>query len=587
MNSKLMQASLGVVKADLAIINGKMVNVYTKEIYEGGVAVIDDKICATGDVSHCIDESTKIIDAKGLYLTPGFIDGHIHPESSSLNIRNFAEIVMLHGTTMIMTDLHEIGCVAGVEAIEAMLDEAADLPLEIKFMSPSHIPFSPGLETCGGHLDNSMVKELLKREDAVGLSEIVGPYVLMGSEDLLKSMDHTLNAGKSLQGHLPEIKGPAMQACVAAGISTDHESLSTEDAVERARNGLHVMMREGSAARNLADCLKAVTEHGQDPSMFSIITDDLHTIDAVDKGHLDASVRTAMENGIDFATAIQMVSLNAARAFNLDRSYGSLSVGRRADINITTAPEDFKVVSVIAGGKLIVENNQLIERFAPVTHKDILLNTVTLKKPVTAADFTIKTDNTAATTAHVLAMKTLPFIPITLPEEADLKVENGVIQADVEQDIIYIAQVERYGKNGNIGNAFMAGFGLKQGAIACSIGHDNHNIVVLGTSHPDMAVAVNRLAEIGGGQLVVNEGKVISEIEFPIGGLLSDLDAWTLADQKKEMLVHTKKMGCFIPIPFMFLSFICLAAIPSFAVTDHGFIDVMKQEVINPVLSTN
>lgn len=587
MDSKLMQAALGAVKADLAIVNGKLVNVYTKEIYEAGVAVIDNKICATGDISHCIGDATKVIDAKGFFLTPGFIDGHIHPESSNLNVRNFAEIVLQHGTTAIMTDFHEIGCVGGVEAIEAVLEEATDLPLEIKFISPSHIPFSPGLETSGGHLDNTMVKELLKREDVVGLSEVVGPYVLMGSEDLLKSMDHTLNAGKTLQGHLPEIKGPAMQACVAAGISTDHESLGTEDAVERARNGLHVMMREGSAARNLADCLKAITEHGQDPSMFSIVTDDLHTIDAVDKGHLDASVRTAMENGIDFATAIQMVSLNAARAFNLDRSHGSLSVGRRADINLTTAPDDFRVVSVIAGGKLVVENGKLIEKFAPVKHKDILLNTVTLKNPITAEGLMIKTENEAASTAHVLAMKTLPFIPITTPEEATLKVEGGVIQADTEQDIIHIAQVERYGINGNIGRAFMGGFGLNRGAIACSIGHDNHNIIVLGTNHQDMAIAVNRLADIGGGQLVVDDGKVVDEIEFPIAGLLSDLDAVTLAEKKKQMLIHTRNMGCIIPIPFMFLSFICLAAIPAFAVTDHGFIDVMKQEVINPVLSVS
>ncbi|QGP92626.1 Adenine deaminase [Neomoorella glycerini] len=584
MNTRLMAVALGQEKADLALINGQIVNVYTREIYPGGVAVCGDKIAATGAIDHCIGPETRVIDAGGRYLLPGFIDGHIHPESTNLSIRQFAEVVLTHGTTCIMADMHEVGVVGGMEAIEAVLAEAAGTPLKIYFIVPSHIPFAPGLETSGGHMDSEVIARALQSPDAVGLSEIVAPYLLQQFPDLLHSMDLTLAAGKSLQGHLPETKGPALQACLAAGVMTDHESLSTEDALERVRTGCHLMMREGSVAHNLADCLKVITEHHVDPTMCSIITDDLHTIDAVEKGHLDASLRVALASGIDFPTAVQMVTLNAARAFNLDREIGSLAPGRRADINITTGPEDFEVQTVIAGGKLVVEKGKLLTRFPVAEHNPILLNTVKLPRPLTATDLAIKVNGTARI-ARVKVMRTLDWIPITVGQEATLPVAGGIIQAAPDQDVIYIAQVERHGKGGRIGKAFMAGFNLKSGALASTIAHDNHNIIVLGVNHADMALAVNRLAEIGGGQIVVNNGQVLYEVPFPVLGLLSDLDAWALAEEKRRLNASAQKLGCTISMPFMFLSFISLAAIPEYAITDHGFIDVLQQKVIDPVLS--
>lgn len=583
MDKRLVSVSMGLNKADMVVVNGKIVNVYSKEIYEGGVAVVNGKIAAVGDVDYCIGENTKIIDAKGKYLLPGFIDGHIHPESTNLNIRGFAEIVLNHGTTVVMSDMHEVGVVGGLEAIEAVLDEAQATDLKIYFVVPSHVPFAPGLETSGGAFDSEIIKKALERPDAVGLSEIVAPYLLMGHGELIKAMEIAEGMGKSLQGHLPDMKGPAMNACLAAGVSTDHESLGTEDAIERIRGGCHLMMREGSAARNLTECLKAVTEHKMDTAMCSIVTDDLHTVDAVDRGHLDDALRTAMKNGIDFITAVQMVTVNAARAFNLDREIGALAPGRRADINIADGPEDFKVLSVIAGGNLIVEDGKLVKRYEKAEHKPCLLNTVKLTKKVTPEDLMIKVDKDARE-AKVKVMRTLDWIPITFGQDAVLPVKNGVVQCDLEQDILYIAQVERYGKNGNIGKAFMGGFNLKSGAIASSVGHDNHNIIVMGTNFEDMALAVNRIAEIQGGQVLVNKGEVIYEVAYPIVGLLSDLDAWELAAEKKILNSKVHELGCTISIPFMFLSFICLAAIPEYAVTDHGFIDVMQQKVIDPVL---
>ena len=583
MNEKLMQTAAGKIPADLVVKNGKLVNVFSGEIYDGGVAVCGDTIAAVGDVDYTIGEGTKVIDAGGKYLTPGFIDGHIHPESSNLTIRSFAEGVLKHGTTVIMTDIHEVGVVGGLEAIEAVLEEAEATDLKLYFVVPSHVPFSPHLETAGGTFNPEIIRKALKRPDAVGLSECVGNYILAGFPALMESIDDTLACGKSIQGHLPDLKGPALAAAIAAGVSTDHESLSGEEGVERLRNGCYLMAREGSSAHNLADVIKPILENHLDTSGVSIVTDDLHPIDLADKGHLDESVRVALKCGADFMTAIQMVTINAARAFRLEQEIGSLTPGRRADINITTGPEDFQVETVIAGGRPVADKGKMLMHYPRADHKPVLLHTVHLAKPAEAADFDIRVDADAVR-ATVKVMDTLPWIPITTGREVVLPVVNGVVQNDTAQDVLYISQVERHGKNGNVGNAFMGGFHFAKGAIAYSMGHDNHNICVLGADKEDMAAAVNRVAELGGGQVLVLDGRIEAEIPLPVAGFLTDLSLEELAEQKKAFNAKLKALGSPIPFPEMFLSFICLAAIPMFAVTDHGFIDVLKQEITDPVL---
>ena len=584
MDKKLLAAAGGQAPADIVVKNGKLVNVYTKEIYEGGVAISGDKIAAVGDVEYAIGEGTKVIDAGGNYITPGFIDGHIHPESSSLSIRSFAELVLKHGTTAVMTDLHEIGVVAGLEGIEAVLEEAEVTDLKLYFVVPSHVPFAPNLETSGGHFNPEIIKKALERKDAVGISEVVGPYILNGFPELMESMDHVNHMpGKTCQGHLPDMEGAALNTCLAAGVTTDHESLSGEDALARLRNGCHLMIREGSAARNMADCLKPILEQNLDTSRVSIVTDDLHTVDAVDRGHLDDAVRTALKNGVDFPTAIQMVSLNAARAFHLDDEIGGLAPGKRADLNITTGEEAFEVLSVISGGKQIVDHKKCLVSYPKAEHKPCLLNTTRLKNPITPDSFKIYAPE-GAKKVRVQVMDTLPWIPITQGREAVLDVKDGVVQCDISQDVLYIAQVERYGINGNVGKAFMGGFHLQAGAIASSVGHDNHNVIVMGTNFEDMAKAVNYLIDIGGGQVVVKDGEILGAVEYPVCGLLSDLSGEELANEKRKLNGIIHELGCPITIPFMFLSFICLAAIPVYAITDVGFINVLTQEVVDPVI---
>ncbi|MDO4479338.1 MAG: adenine deaminase C-terminal domain-containing protein [Lachnospiraceae bacterium] len=304
------------------------------------------------------------------------------------------------------------------------------------------------------------------------------------------------------------------------------------------------------------------------------------------KGHLDESVRTAMKMGFDFVTAIQMVTINAARAFQLEYAIGGLAPGKRADINITTGPEDFKVSSVVAGGRLVVEDGKSVVTYPRLQHKPVLLDTVHLTDAASPFDFDIRVDEKAIS-ADVKVMDTLPWIPITQGRDVTLPVKDGVIQNDVEQDVLYIAQVERHGKNGNIGNALMGGFHMQKGAMAYSMGHDNHNIVVLGADKRDMALAVNRVEELQGGQVLVVDGEIKAEIALPIAGLLTDLTAEELAEKKRAFVEAIREVGCPISFPDMFLSFICLAAIPCYAVTDHGFIDVLQQAVIDPVLKVN
>ena len=569
--------------ADLVVKNGKIVNVFSGEIYDSGVAVAGDKIAAVGDVDYTIGENTKVLDAQGKYLTPGFIDGHIHPESSNLAIRSFAEAVLKHGTTVIMTDLHEIGVVGGLEAIEAVLEEAEATDLKLYFIVPSHVPFSPNLETSGGRFDTEIIKRALERPDAVGLSECVGMYLAAGFPELMASCDAALAKGKSLQGHLPDADTATLNTCIAAGVSTDHESLSGKDVVDRLRAGCSVMLREGSSARSLTQLLEPVLANHLDTSNLSIVTDDLHTIDLATAGHLDESVRTALKAGVEFLTAIQMVTINAARAFQLDRFVGCLAPGRRADINLTTGPEDFRVDTVVAGGRVVAQGGESVVHYPVAEHNPILLNTVHLKKPVEAVDFQVRVSESAKA-VKVKVMDTLPWIPITQSRDVALNVVDGVVQCDLNQDVLYIAQVERHGKTGGIGKAFMGGFKLKKGAIASSMGHDNHNIIVLGTNHADMAAAVNRVAALQGGQVFVVDGEVLCEIPFPVCGLQSDLSAERLAEEKRKFNATLRDFGCEINYTCMFLSFICLAAIPLYAITDKGFIDVLQQKVIDPIL---
>ena len=584
MDQRVLRVAAGKEPADVVIKNGQLVNVCSGEIYPGGVAVAGDRIAAVGEVDYTIGEKTQIIDADGQYLTPGFLDGHIHPESANLSLSRFAEIALCHGTTGVFTDLHEIGVVGGMPAMLAALEEGKQTPLKYYWVVPSHIPFSPGLETSGGSITFTDIERALQRQEAVGLSEVVSLYVAMEHPDLMRSLQATADNRKIICGHGPETTGPLWNAFAAAGVANDHEALSAEDVLLRVRSGVHAQLRHNLIVPTLPALLKAVTEHKLDTRMLSLCTDDTTAVALVNEGHLDYLVRLALEQGMDFVSAIQLVTLNVAQAFHKEQEIGCLAPGRFADINIVTGPESFRVLKTIANGRLVAENNRPAAPIPLATHQPILLNTFHLKSPVAARDLVIPAP-AGAKRAQVHIMRTLPWIPITEGGEAVLAVKDGYLAADLEQDLLHIAVIERHHRTGNIGKAFLGGMGLKRGAMASSIGHDHHNIVVLGADPEDMAFAANRVAELQGGIVLAEGRKVVAEIGFPILGLLTDLDAWSLAQQRTALLEKAREMGCGVSDAFMFLSFITLAAIPAFSITDKGYVDVARQQLMDPVLS--
>ncbi len=584
MDERLLRVAAGQEPCDLAVVNGQIVNVFSGEIYPGGVAVAGERIAAVGDIQYAIGDQTVIIDAGGQYITPGFVEGHIHPESSNLSLGRFAEVVLCHGTTSVFTDLHEIGVVGGMPAMDAALAEGQQTPLKYYFVVPSHVPFSPGLETSGGSVNAEIIEKALSRPEVVGLSEVVSMYVTFGMPDLMRSIEATRQAHKVVAGHGPETHGPAWNKFVAVGVANDHEALSLEDVLVRVRNGVNAQLRHNLIVPTLPELIRAITEMHLDTRLMSLATDDTTAIVLSQEGHLDYLVRLALQLGLDFTTAIQMVTLNAASGFNMQAEVGCLAPGRYADLNIVSGPQDFKVLQTIANGKPVASQGKLVEPLPEVEHAPILLNTFHVRQPVQATDLLIPAPAGAAA-AEVQIMRTLPWVPITEGGKATLPVRNGYLAADLEQDLLHIAVIERHHATGNIGKAFIGGFGLKRGALASSIAHDNHNIVVIGADPADMALAANRVAELGGGIVVVDGGPVVGEIPLPLLGLLTDVDAWTLAQQRLAVLQKAQEIGCTVPEPFMFLSFITLAALPAFAVTDKGYIDVMQQKIIEPVLS--
>ncbi|MEM2005080.1 MAG: adenine deaminase [Zestosphaera sp.] len=575
--------ALGREPADLVVINGNIVNVVTREVYPGGVAMADGRVAAVGDVNYTIGSTTRVVDAEGAYLTPGLIDGHVHVETSLMTYRRFAEAVMPRGTTAVVTDFHEVGLVAGVRGIKAMMDEARKTPLRLYFLVPVKLPFHPGLETVGGELGPDDVEELIKLPEAVGLSEIVATNLLLGDPDYLAAVEVGRRHGKTLEGHAPMLKDQALSAYTAFGVRSDHESFTAEEALQRVRNGLRLMMREGSVAKNLHETVRVLIEKRVDPRYALMITDDVDAPDLLNQGHLDHLIRRAVEEGVDPLTALQMVTINTAESYRIDHEVGLLAPGRHGDVLIVDDLEKFRVRTVIAGGEVVARDGRMVKEVPPVERDPSLHNTVRLARRIEVNDLMYRVER-ASGRVRMIVMRVPPHIPIIEHDEEVMEIVDGVVYPDPRRDVAQISVVERHGRSGGIGTAFVRGFNMRRGAIASSMAHDNHNIVVLGVNHEDMALAVNRIAELQGGQVVIDGGEVVAELPLPIAGLMSDEPPTKVAEKVEELRRAAQDLGISIYHPFMFLIFIPLAAIPLYAVTDKGFIDVLKQKIVSPVL---
>ena len=586
MDNVLIQVALGQKPADIVIKNGKLVNVLTHEIYETEISIANGKIASIGPVpAGAVGPNTQVIDANGMYLAPGFLDAHIHIESSMLSYTEFAKMVVKHGTTAVATDLMEVTIVSGIEGMKEVLAESKNTPVKLYYPIPAFMEEN-GIQTTGSTLYTSMLDELVKLPEAVGLAEVLYPPILGCSPASAHMLELAKKHHISAEGHAPALMGEALNAYVGAGVTSDHESTNKEEALAKLRAGLHVLMREGSASTDLRPCLRAITEEHVDTRYCSMVSDDIDALHISRKGHLDNKVHIAVEEGVDPITAIQMVTINPAENFHIQDQVGSITPGKIADIVFLSSLEECRVERVIANGELVVDHRTLVKELPAPNYSNLLRGTVKLARKITGDDLVLKVD-AKYTTARVHVIGAQHDTLLTDALEADLPVVDGVIQPDVANDVLYISCVERYGKNGSIGKSFIKNFGLKSGAIAISVGHDHHNISVVGIDPEDMACAVNRIAELQGGLVLVDQGKVLAEIPLPICGLLSDLDGEAVADKLDEMIAILRTMGCEVPSPNITLSFITLIFIPCFGITDQGLFDVREFKIIDPVISLN
>jgi len=577
--AELVRVALGKEPADLVIKGGKLVNVETSEIEpKADVVIKGDRIALVGDAGRCVGARTRVINARGKFLVPGLLDAHVHIESSMLTVTQFARAVLPHGTTGVFIDPHEIANVLGMRGVKLMLDESEWLPLKVFVTLPSCVPSAPGLETGGAEMGPDDIARGLKWKRVVGLGEVMNYRgVLSGDKKMRGEIDAALKAQKVVEGHAPGLLGRELSAYVAAGVGSDHESTSPEEAVQKLRLGMALEIREGSAAKNLAALIKPILKLKLNTRHCLLATDDVHPADLME-GHMDNLVRLAMEEGVDPVETIRMATLNTAEHFMVDGGIGSISPGKIADILIVGDLKKFDVAAVVASGKVVAERGKLVAALPARRYPSFARKTVNLKRKVFPGDFAVK-GGVGWARARVIGLVERQIV--TKHRVERLRVENGFVAGDPRRDIAKVAVVERHRATGNIGLGFVRGFGIRRGAIASSVGHDAHNIAVVGADGRDMATAVNEIARVGGGQVATRGGKILARVQLPIAGLMSDKPIETVAAQLEKLHRAAKSLGVKLESPFIQMAFLSLAVIPELRITDRGLVDVERQKIVS------
>ena len=574
----LVDVAMGRKPAATVIRGGKWVNVHSGEVIpETSIAIDCGRFAYVGpDATHTIGRDTKVIEAHGRYLVPGLCDAHMHVESGMVTVTEFARAVIPHGTTSMFIDPHEIANVLGLDGVRLMHDEALALPINVFVQMPSCVPSAPGLENAGAVLGVSDVETALQWPNIIGLGEVMNfPGVAAGDEKMLGEIAATQKAGKTVGGHYasPDL-GIAFHGYVAGGPADDHEGTRMEDAMARVRQGMRAMLRLGSAWYDVAPQIKAITEEGLDPRYFILCTDDSHSGTLVNDGHMNRVVRHAIAQGLPPVTAIQMATINTAEHFGLERDLGSITPGRRADLIITSDLVSLPIEQVIAHGNVLAKQGELTIDIPPASYPQSARDTVHLRQQVHASDFQIQApDNASSVNARVIGV--IENQAPTRALQATLSVTDGFVDMDENTDVCQIALVERHRATGEITNAFVSGFGYNRPcAIASTVAHDAHHMIVVGTSHTDMAAAANRLAELGGGVTVFSDGKELAMVEMPIAGLMSDERAEVVAVKAQKMVDAMTECGCTLNNAFMQHSLLALVVIPELRISDVGLIDV-------------
>ncbi len=553
-------------KADLLIKNGRVVNVFSGQIERKDVAIFDGRIVGFGDY-----RAKKIVDIKGDFLCPGLIDGHVHIESSMVTLPQFARAVVPNGTTSVIIDPHEIANVMGLKGIRFMAESARGIPLNVFIMAPSCVP-ATHMETSGAVLRAADIQSILKEPWVIGLAEMMNfPGVIHRDPEVLKKIEQA--KGKRIDGHAPLLSGKPLNAYLTAGIRSDHECTTLKEAKEKLANGMWIMIREGSTARNLRDLLPLVTPKNSRRLLF--VTDDRHPRELLEEGHIDSIVRKAVKLGTDPFLAIQMATLNAAEYFRLD-DLGAIAPGYRADIITFDHLGRFQIKKVFKDGILVAEDGEMVSRPTPVSssfQRDVQ-SSVRIKEIKNEA-FIVRSDEPLA--------KVIELVPnqiVTRKVMKKIVLRDGVALPDIHEDILKIAVVERHRATGNIGIGFVRGFGLRKGAIGSSVAHDSHNLVIVGTNDADMLKAIMTIKKMEGGLVVVRKGKVLASLSLPIAGLMADASISKVNERMGALLRAARTLGCKLPDPFMTLSFLSLPVIPELKITDKGLVDVNQFRIV-------
>ncbi len=584
----LIDVAMGRAAADVVIRKGTWVCVQSGEfVPQTDIAIKEGRIAYVGpDASHTIGERTQVIEAKGHYLTPGLLDGHMHVESGMLTVTEFVRAVAPHGTTAMFIDPHEIANVFGLKGVKLMVDEAQQQPIHVWVQMPSCVPSAPGLETPGASIGPEEVAEAMRWPGIIGLGEMMNfPGVFNADEKMLAEMVETRKAGKVIGGHYasPDL-GLPFHGYVAGGPEDDHEGTRLEDAIARVRQGMKAMLRYGSAWHDVAAQVKAITQLGLDPRHFILCTDDSHAETLVEDGHMDRVLRHAIAEGLPPMTALQMATLNTAEHFGLAREIGQIAPGRWADILIVPDLRDFRPRLVLARGVVIAEAGKWLIELPSISYPQWATHSVHLQRPLHAADFTLAAPAVSDGRVRANVIGVIENQAPTRHLRLEIEVQDGLIQADLGRDLAKVALVERHRGTGEITVGLVSGFGFTERcAIASTVAHDSHHMIVVGTDDALMAQAANTLAEIGGGQVVIKDGEVIGKVELPIAGLMSNERAEVVARKAATVLEGFRACGCRLNNPNMQLSLLALVVIPELRISDKGLVDVTRFDFV-PVL---
>ena len=552
-------------KADLLIKNGRTVDIFSGQIEKKDVAIFGGVIVGFGDYP-----AREIIDVRGDFLCPGLIDGHVHVESSMVTIPEFARAVLPNGTTTVVIDPHEIANVLGLEGIRFMADSARGVPLNVFIMLPSCVP-ATHMETSGATLKATDLKPLFKEPWVIGLAEMMNfPGVIFRDPEVLRKIE--MAKGKQIDGHAPMLSGKGLYAYLTAGIRSDHECTSPREAKEKLKNGMWIMVREGTTARNLRDLIPLVTS--KNSRRFLFVTDDRHPKELLEEGHINSMVRQAIRWGLDPILAIQMATLNAAEYFRLD-NLGAIAPGYRADIIVFDHLGRFRIKKVFKDGVRVAENGKMLSQFPRKRGTKIQAVESIRMKPLKKDALLLRSDQPLAKVIQVI-----PNQIVTKKVMKKILLREAVAHPDLKQDILKIAVAERHKATGNIGIGFVQGFGLKKGAIGSSVAHDSHNIVTVGTNDHDILKAVETIQAMGGGLAAVSGGKILASLPLPIAGLMSEASVTRVHLQLEALHRAARKLGCKLPDPFMTLSFLSLPVIPELKITDKGLVDVNQFKLV-------